>query len=391
MSARSQKDRPLSVESQKDHPFYATEDNREVTATSGFSQLTVVLPKLDPLNFLADDSREDFNDLETMSSPASPTARPISEVAFFCRRQYTAPVSGAGRHHRRALSELERQLTSGRQLLTDRAFELLIGGRCEIPNATARLPDPKKLCRWGKELLRPPTIVDGVCQICYTCTSTMKQPCGNLDCTGQYCTDCLCQTALSMIEASLYACPYLKCPECRNRIPTSVWRRLVPDEAWDQYCTNARALLNFRCPDCDEVGSLLTQRVERSAISAEEHACWIRWGQDMTSVNLVETITKTKMCVAMAPGDAAVLSPNCSAQKRFYYLLSLVDDIERRCTLLLQWLRQYPYFKTPCCEEKMCFKCKTRGWHPGHTCGVCEKRSVAGQLCSGAPSAACQR
>ncbi|CAM9206981.1 unnamed protein product, partial [Choristocarpus tenellus] len=45
-----------------------------------------------------------------------------------------------------------------------------------------------------------------------------------------------------------------------------------------------------------------------------------------------------------------------------------VRDLERRCALQLAWLRRYPQVRTECCNQEMCFKCKTSGWHLGLTC-----------------------
>ena len=70
-------------------------------------------------------------------------------------------------------------------------------------------------------------------------------------------------------------------------------------------------------------------------------------------------------------GDPAFLYAGSIApdlEKRFYTLVRLVEDIERKTTLLLVWLRRYPYFKTPCCNAPMCFKCKTSDWHDGESC-----------------------
>eukprot|EP00397_Hematodinium_sp_SG-2012_P000474 GEMP01000474.1.p1 GENE.GEMP01000474.1~~GEMP01000474.1.p1 ORF type:complete len:2032 (+),score=444.33 GEMP01000474.1:366-6461(+) len=359
-------DAPMDTQDQ----FFALHDSDSLSATSTprststpatltYQKPSMITPP--PL------SLRNHSELETMSSPSMRQNK--QDLSGF-RRQTTAP--GGSRHL--AMTALEVQFMQGRQLLTDRALEYLIGGRNEIPKVPIRVENVKT--QWGKEWIRLPQLSDGTCQICYEQGSMFMKPCGNIQCSGQYCRECLNQTALSMIEASLYACPYLKCPECRNRVPTVVWRSLVPEDAWEKYCTNARALLNFRCPDCDEVGSLLLHQSDDNArsqmVSAEEQSCWVRWGQDVTSVNLIETIVKAKIGPSSSmedrPGDATVLSPTPGAQRHFYYLLLMVDDIERRCTLLLQWLRRFPYFKTPCCEAKMCFKCKTQGWHPGHTC-----------------------
>jgi len=323
-----------------------------------------------------------FAELETMSSPSM---RAKQEVQIL-RRQVTAP--GASRMQ--AMNTLETVLTEGRQLLTDRALEYLIAGRNEnIPKLPLKLDCEKT--KWGKEWVKKPQLSLGTCQICFEEVMVMKKPCGNMSCAGFFCPDCISQTAISMIDASLYACPYLKCPECRHRVPTIVWQPLVPEENWEKYCTNARSLLNFRCPDCDEVGSLLQDRSDESPpsvqISVEEHASWVRWGTDITNTNLVDTIVNivkkkvgtdvmSKQLSEDRPGDAHILSPSPGAHRHFYYLLSMVEDVERRCSLLLQWLRRFSYFKTPCCDAKMCFKCKTQGWHPGRSCEERMRKSL---------------
>lgn len=87
----------------------------------------------------------------------------------------------------------------------------------------------------------------------------IKRPCGNGKdkCNGTYCTDCLGCHAATMVETSLYACPFLKCPGCNDRIKTQLWRSVVSPEVWTRYYQSAESLLTYRCPECDGVGSLL--------------------------------------------------------------------------------------------------------------------------------------
>ena len=48
-------------------------------------------------------------------------------------------------------------------------------------------------------------------------------------------------------------------------------------------------------------------------------------------------------------GSPDLLSPPDTVAARFYSLAhGSVQDLERKCTLLLAWFRRYPYFRTPC-------------------------------------------
>jgi hypothetical protein len=44
-------------------------------------------------------------------------------------------------------------------------------------------------------------------------------------------------------------------------------------------------------------------------------------------------------------------------------IFHLVEDVERRATLQLAWLRRFPHVRMECCGCRMCFKCKVVGWH----------------------------
>jgi hypothetical protein len=49
-------------------------------------------------------------------------------------------------------------------------------------------------------------------------------------------------------------------------------------------------------------------------------------------------------------------------------LISLVVDVERRATLTLVFLSEYPLIELPCCGVPVCFQCKVKGHHKGETC-----------------------
>jgi len=49
-------------------------------------------------------------------------------------------------------------------------------------------------------------------------------------------------------------------------------------------------------------------------------------------------------------------------------LLVHITDLERRLVFQLAYYRRFPKIRTPCCNDKMCFKCKVSNWHPGVSC-----------------------
>ena len=64
-------------------------------------------------------------------------------------------------------------------------------------------------------------------------------------------------------------------------------------------------------------------------------------------------------------------------------LPSLVFDLERRTAMQLAWLRKFPFCESPCCDEPMCFKCKTAGHHEGMTCAERQRMEdgIEAQFC----------
>eukprot|EP00397_Hematodinium_sp_SG-2012_P001094 GEMP01001095.1.p1 GENE.GEMP01001095.1~~GEMP01001095.1.p1 ORF type:complete len:1450 (+),score=284.27 GEMP01001095.1:132-4481(+) len=278
------------------------------------------------------------------------------------------------------VGSLEGRIQEGLQPLTDQALQRIVSGRPSKPHIKFEHVEISK-CTWGQEQLTIGSWNPGSCQICFEETDILARPCGTDACIGTYCGDCLRHTALGMIDASLYACPYLKCPSCRNRVPSKMWKLLVSESAWEKYEANARAILNFRCPECDDVGTLLPEpKVEGAASSSipvktAELDAWRLWDREEGPSHIIDAIT-----AAMKGVDASSqnkdddndehkrLQAPVAANHRFYSLVSDVEDPERRCTLCLEWMRRHPFFLSPCCDAKMCFKCKTSGWHKGRGC-----------------------
>eukprot|EP00927_Polykrikos_kofoidii_P021990 TRINITY_DN20659_c0_g1_i2.p1 TRINITY_DN20659_c0_g1~~TRINITY_DN20659_c0_g1_i2.p1 ORF type:complete len:1253 (-),score=232.30 TRINITY_DN20659_c0_g1_i2:197-3955(-) len=64
----------------------------------------------------------------------------------------------------------------------------------------------------------------------------------------------------------------------------------------------------------------------------------------------------------------------CRAMRRRLPLC--VEDPERRLAVQLAWLRRYPKVRTPCCQAKVCFRCKVQSWHRGQSCEERQRKEV---------------
>jgi hypothetical protein len=59
---------------------------------------------------------------------------------------------------------------------------------------------------------------------------------------------------------------------------------------------------------------------------------------------------------------------------------SLRQDLERRAALQLAILNRMPKTYTPCCGNRVCFRCKTYGWHE-ETCEEIQRREMGQKVC----------
>ena len=114
---------------------------------------------------------------------------------------------------------------------------------------------------WDRSTSDPTKTSDLQCGICYDATSEesvknpiLKQPCGYATCTGSYCKDCLGKAGKTLIETSVYSCPFLKCPDCRWDVTAYCKDCLsrVPGErgSLGGIKTSVYSCPFLKCPDC---------------------------------------------------------------------------------------------------------------------------------------------
>jgi len=80
--------------------------------------------------------------------------------------------------------------------------------------------------------------------------------------------------------------------------------------------------------------------------------------------------------------------PHPQMETKFRKILQLIQDIERRVSCHLSYLRLFPFLSGNCgngCSAAMCFMCKVDGWHTGTTCSQRqqEEMQIEAQFCPG--------
>jgi len=328
-----------------------------------------------------------------------------------------------------AAFELQLRLDAGEQVLTDRALRRMLSGGVAAPPKLQRSQSalqastgrgsitlPGKISRLASELdigsggkhagtelvfgpdaQAPVETLDGLaCSICLNDSDMLKafsgsasRFCGNLDCTLAFCKPCFGQYAAGKVTDALHFAPPILCPGCRHRVPTDAWITLVEDAVRVRYHTNAASLLSIRCPECDGVSSLLPEFDAGAADRAKRSPADSLPGLDakhrakasMACLAFSKgQITADKMCEVLISGiksteKAGRLPPD--AVKLVASALRMIKDVERRVSLQLACLRRFPKIRTPCCDRKMCFKCKVDGWHGRMTCEQRQQRFIS--------------
>merc|ERR1719161_2351327 len=95
----------------------------------------------------------------------------------------------------------------------------------------------------------------GTCVVCMEHVPESMLLCLNVECSSRFCKTCIVGFASEAVSRALYAVPWLHCPGCKARVPTSAWGQHAP-EALEKYRSNAEAMLTFRCSECHEPSTL---------------------------------------------------------------------------------------------------------------------------------------
>eukprot|EP00397_Hematodinium_sp_SG-2012_P001582 GEMP01001586.1.p1 GENE.GEMP01001586.1~~GEMP01001586.1.p1 ORF type:complete len:1227 (+),score=271.26 GEMP01001586.1:286-3966(+) len=61
-------------------------------------------------------------------------------------------------------------------------------------------------------------------------------------------------------------------------------------------------------------------------------------------------------------------------------LLIQIEDLERRLAFQLAYLSKFPKIRTPCCGDKMCYKCKVGNWHIGMSCEQRQRKEAGKEV-----------
>eukprot|EP00928_Gymnodinium_smaydae_P031276 TRINITY_DN22_c0_g3_i1.p1 TRINITY_DN22_c0_g3~~TRINITY_DN22_c0_g3_i1.p1 ORF type:complete len:1433 (-),score=369.84 TRINITY_DN22_c0_g3_i1:79-4377(-) len=281
-------------------------------------------------------------------------------------------------------------------------------GRVGVNLVEGLLVDCASSCPAPAPLLPAPTDGEGACDSlkaevvaaekvqCCICFDSFQpadlRRCGRPDCVSPYCLDCLRRHAESVVGDSLYAVPAVRCPSCNRRVATEAWTPHVGAASLAKYRENARALLTYRCPACDETSSYLADSGlhARDPFVAFDVEVRQRLGDVWRRFYLGECHAEEFLQVVLAEHSCGhrnggtpparmsrVFGPSGGAP--------WISDLERRLALQLAWLHRFPRQRTPCCGERFCFRCKVSSWHRGVTCRerLRSEKTRQAQICPG--------
>jgi len=315
-----------------------------------------------------------------------------------------------------------------RQALALRAFGSIPASAAgAMDSSGAAAADVCPFAGFGRSPVRPPAptgcndAAEGECRICFE-RRPLARVCDACPVSnGACCVECLRTYFTTVVKDALYAMPMILCPLCRGRIRTADWAPYVSGPTHDKYLGNASALCSIRCPACDEATSLFSapsaapagasgelqaarQRAAGLRAHLEREELWcdllvaraaaLKRRANCSGSEVIDAVESKTMLAASRlvgewrnfecaeicadefvtriyctwpPGRGAQLPRSLERAMRRRVPLC-IDDPERRLALQLAWLRRYPKVRTTCCKERVCFKCKVRGWHRGVSC-----------------------
>lgn len=340
-----------------------------------------------------------------------------------------AGTSGHSDLHK-AAGLLDQRLRHGEQVFSD------LGLLCLIQlHADAMPPELRPPTGGYISACREPSATQ--CSICLEhFDDVILAPCGMNSCTAGFCRVCLSEHARHSLGELRYAVPVVRCPACRNRIPAKIWEPLhgavdvgqidstaMADEksapanitdtgtsepsVYERIETAGKALLKVRCPGCHTTRDLFQYRPFNLSNAAagdpfklaeawkgEEALRGVSGEQRLRVAQAAELFRRGGPAEALLdalfsedikkPGEIAE-EPSKDVLSRYKFMLRLITDLERAIALQLGFYRRFPLIRTPCCNAKMCFKCKVTGHHPGQSCEERQRAECAieAQFCPG--------
>jgi len=199
------------------------------------------------------------------------------------------------------------------------------------------------------------------------------------------------------VEESRYAVPFIRCPSCNGYVRSASWRGCVGDRVYRQMKQSCADLLNLRCMDCDEPGTLLEDWTSSPEVR-EQTLKKLR--NDLTQAQLCE-LDQWWSLYSRGEADAAQVGaliapsevnadddgvPSRTLRAHIQILARLIEDPARRAVFQLGFLRRWPKTWSTCCSIPHCFKCKVGSHHAGISCEEVQRRQVQDetmQFCPG--------
>jgi hypothetical protein len=180
-------------------------------------------------------------------------------------------------------------------------------------------------------------------------------------------------------KSTMGICPMIPCPyNHKNEVVVLnfvKWKDLVDQRLVCKYYDQADNILTILCGSCHTISYLSVSFDPEGSLKPHDD-------DTLVDVNEVHKVLKTYDYGLISTEDiyreimhrvypkefSKVLLINKPQWLLFKSILSLIQSPERRCSLQLRYIRDYPTVYTRCCDFLHCFRCKSKGSHIGKSC-----------------------
>jgi hypothetical protein len=204
------------------------------------------------------------------------------------------------------------------------------------------------------------------------------------DCIGNFITH-------TVTESSNGLCPTLWCPVCKSTKKNRVlqfpkWSAEKSfEQAFKKYINLAQSVLTLKCKGCHTNRNLLVPQIKYTdIIFSQEFLNDVNMYEigileinifykkiiDDYVINFDKKVCNKELAKTKFAKYGTKLT-NGNLVDEFHFLLSVIENPERRLNLQLRFYRDYPEVNSICCTRPHCFKCKT-SYHTGKTCAQME-------------------
>jgi len=190
-------------------------------------------------------------------------------------------------------------------------------------------------------------------------------PCS--DSSHVFCKECLIQYIENIISNTSHGiCPIITCPYPHDGIKSILlyekWNHLISFSILSKYRNIANALISTICGQCHIIKPLICLE-------------YVPCHNDSPFISLIHSFSNGS--ISINNFYQAIFISTLNSEKpmgnnvlfhKIQYILTFISNPERKTSLYLRFLKDFPRIFTACCNTEQCFQCRVSPFHHGKTC-----------------------